>query len=231
MSNDLTRRDVLRRGAAATGVATVGVAGFSGTAAATLDCPRTMGYWKNHPEAARQSRSHLTVARGSDPIAVDEALSILETPPRGDKALIAARQIVAAILNKGAILVDGTGGVCGETAATVRDETLRDAIDWLGCVDESAPGWGYLDDPESYDPVRSWGPACGFDGEALKDRLDAFNNGRLCDGCGDDGDRGGGGGEPGHGNGSGDGSDEHSSARGKGNGRGHGGDRGRGNGR
>ena len=244
MSNHLTRRDALRRGAAATGAATVGVAGFSGTAAATLDCPRTIGYWKNQPDVARQSRSRLRVARGSDPIPVDEALSILETPPRRDKALIAAKQIVAAILNKGAILY-GDGRICEDTAEAIDRGALREAINWLGCVDEETGGWGYLDDPERYDPVRSWTNACGVDGEALKDRLDAFNDGRLCDGCGGDrggaggdderhengngGERGDGGGEEGNGHGTGSGGGRGSgNDRDRGNGRGNGGDRGNG---
>ncbi|NHN49727.1 hypothetical protein G9464_19335 [Halostella sp. JP-L12] len=211
MTNDLTRRDVLRRGAAATGAATVGVAGFSGTAAATLDCPRTIGYWKNHPGVAEQVRSQILVARGSKAIDVDEALSILNTPPRGDKALIMAKQVIAAVLSKGAILYED-GAVCKEAASDIDEGTLDKAINWLGCVESETEGWGYLDDPENYDPVRTWTNDCG-DGEPLKDRLGAFNNGRLCDGCG--GSDGGDGGDQNR---------ENESGGGRGRGRGSGGD-------
>ena len=126
------------------------------------------------------------------------------------------------------MLVDGTVGVCGETAATIRDETLRNAITWLGCVDEYAAGWGYLDAPESHDPVRSWDDARGYDGEALKDRLDAFDDGLFCDWCGGKAveTEGGRADSPGRGNGRGRGNagrQEGRSGRGNGNGFGKGG--------
>ena len=250
MSNDVTRRDLLRRGAAATGAATVGIAGFSGTAAATLDCPRTIGNWKNHEE---WPRDRIRLHRGDERLDVEAAKEILSRPPRGDKALIVARQIIAAQLNL-AGLNAAEPPACTEAVSAVQGpgSAMERAISWLDCSDGTcADGWDYVSDAETHEPVRSWDVNAGFgswDGEPLKDRLDAFNNGRICDGCGGresgedtggddrgrerdrDAGRGSGNGSARGSGGTDDGGDEKGSQGGRGNGRGRGNGGGRANG-
>lgn len=159
------RRELLKRGALATGAATVGVAGFAGTSLAGCDavsCPRTQGYWKNHWP---WSKDWFDLGYGT--VSDDTALDILNQPPKGDKCVIMEKQLIAALLN-------------------VYEGTHREEFD-VSCVNAG--------DPSTIERAQSWlAENCGGDsevkgrwpgdGEAIKDRLDAFNNGRLCpEGC------------------------------------------------
>ncbi len=58
-------------------------------------CPRSQGYWKNHPAAWPVESLEL----GCQSYSKTELLTILNTPPRGDASLILAKQLIAAKLN------------------------------------------------------------------------------------------------------------------------------------
>ncbi len=68
--------------------------GFTATPAA-FACPRTLGFWKNHPEA--WPLSSLTLGNQSYDQA--EALAILDMPLAGDASRILSPQLIAAKLN------------------------------------------------------------------------------------------------------------------------------------
>ena len=63
-------------------------------------CPRTPGYWKNHPDA--WPVDSLTI--GGKVYTMAELMTLLKTPVRTDASLILAHQLIAAKLN----LADGT---------------------------------------------------------------------------------------------------------------------------
>jgi hypothetical protein len=58
-------------------------------------CTFTIGYWKTHPD--QWPTDGLTL--GGVQYTKDEALELLNTPPRGDATIILARQLIAAKLN------------------------------------------------------------------------------------------------------------------------------------
>ena len=120
-------------------------------------CPRTQGYWKNHPEAWPVS----SLTLGSQTYSQDELLAVLALPPRGDASVILAHQLIAAKLN------DAAGA---DTTAV--DETIAHADSLL------AQYSGKL--PYGVDPASPEGQAMVNDAETL----DRFNNGELTPGCG-----------------------------------------------
>jgi cell division septation protein DedD len=63
--------------------------------AGTWACTYTQGYWKNHPEAWPVD----VIAIGGATYSKEEAIAILETPPKGDATYILAHQLIAAKLN------------------------------------------------------------------------------------------------------------------------------------
>lgn len=162
-SNTIPRRELLKRGAIASGVAATGLATFSGTSLAgcTVDhkCARTPGYWKNHPDMWHGDHLHLGTADDSTDRynyfssfgGRPSALEILQTEPEGDKSIIMAIHLIATLLNVKA----GTDPSC-------ITGTVADARAWL---DSHPVGSG----------VESWDG-----GESIKDTLDAYNNGQLC---------------------------------------------------
>jgi len=81
-------------------------------------CVRSMGYWKNHPEAWPVD----AVVVGEIPYSDDGALDILETPPKGDATYILAHQLIPALLNIGA---GGDGSPVADTVAQA-DSWLTD---------------------------------------------------------------------------------------------------------
>lgn len=179
-----TRRSILRVLGVAGGVAVAG-ASLTGTAAASnpSHCPRTPGFYKNHfPEAwpkyvTGEHEGDLGVVSVGSETYEDprDLIDILELPPRGDKTIIMANQLIAAKLNTWAA---PPGSLCSAIEGLFPDgePSLPDA--WLA---EHPVGSG----------VRHWGTVewCGetYDVEAVKDRLEAYNEGRLCS-CSDDGD-------------------------------------------
>lgn len=58
-------------------------------------CPRSQGYWKNHPGAWPID----TIVLGDESYTKMEAIAIMRTPTRGDASIILARQLIAAKLN------------------------------------------------------------------------------------------------------------------------------------
>lgn len=154
------RRELLKRGALATGAAAAGVAGFTGTSIAGCDavsCPRTQGYWKNHRGSWKDEALPLDI--GSETLTKTEAMDLLNQPPRGNKCVIMAKQLIAALLN----VTEGTQGRDEFDVSCITD-TIDEAQEWMAT---------YCDDGRQKGPWPE-------NGEELKDRLDAFNNGRLC---------------------------------------------------
>lgn len=58
-------------------------------------CPKSQGYWKNHPQAWPVS----SLTLGGETYSQAQLLAIFDTPPRGDARLILLHQLVAAELN------------------------------------------------------------------------------------------------------------------------------------
>lgn len=112
----------------------------------------TQGFWKNHPEAWPVDE----IAVGGISYSREQAIQIMSTPEKGDKTYSMFRQLVAAMLN----VMAGNDPSC-------ITETIDAANQWL----------------ETYGPPGSRlkaKTAAWKQGEPLKDRLDAYNNGRLC---------------------------------------------------
>jgi hypothetical protein len=189
MVDNVTRRDLLRRSAAATGAVAVGAVGLSGTAAASLDCPRTVDEWRDNYWAFHRSRDGFRLDRSEDSYDSDTAWELLGEDHDADKAVLLAKEVVAAQANVAAIRT-GEGGDCADAADRIR-ETVQAAISWLDCSDGScADGWDYLAAPEEYGYTYGWRDDRGVDGEPILEELRAFNRGRHCDGCGTGGDAG-----------------------------------------
>lgn len=160
-SSTFDRRTVLSSGVKSA-VAIAGISAVSGTAMATNDtvvCPKTPGYWKNHEE----NWSEDDIWLGYGWVTKKEALDILHQAPKGDKCIIMEHQLIAAIQN----VREGNGGQVRFDVSCVNDnpDTIQQAQLWL----QEHCGEG--------NSVK--GPWPG-DGEQIKDRLDAFNNGELC---------------------------------------------------
>lgn len=112
----------------------------------------TQGCWKNHPEAWPVAALEI----GGVLYQQEELLKLMDQPTRGVVTLLMLAQVVAARLN----VASGTDSSC------VSGE-LEAADDWLA---RYPPGSG----------VRANSAAWRNGGEALKDHLDAYNNGELC---------------------------------------------------
>jgi hypothetical protein len=80
------------------------------------NCTYTVGYWRNHPED--WPVAELTI--GDATYTQDQAIAILETPPRGDATYILAHQLIAAKLNV----------LHGADQSAVAS-TIAEADDWL----------------------------------------------------------------------------------------------------
>lgn len=160
----LARRDLLKKGTAGACSTAIGVTTFSGTSLAgcTGDhaCARTPGFWKNHTDMWH-GRHHLHLGTAGDTSdrynyfssfdGRPSVLEVLEMSPKGDKSIIMATHLIATLLNVRA----GTDSSC-------ITETIQAAKEWL-------------DDHPVGSNQRRWDG-----GESIKDRLDAYNNGRLC---------------------------------------------------
>lgn len=157
----LGRRALLRRGARSALAVGVGTAMFTGTAAATT-CPRTPGFWKNHPGAWPVDGLHL----GGVAYSEESLLAILDASPAGDTSVVMARHVIAYRLN--AWELNPTCDLAEEANAT--------ADEWLGLAGP------LLDGDDVGAGVHTW-VLDGVDGEPAKDALDAFNNGRTDLGC------------------------------------------------
>lgn len=187
----LGRRTLLRRGARSALAVGVGTVAFAGTAAATT-CPRTPGFWKNHPGAWPVDGLRL----GGVDYSTAELLAILDASPAGDKSVILARHVIAYRLNLWEL----------NPTCDLAEEANATATEWLGLAGP------LLDGDDVGAGVHTW-VLDGVDGEPAKDALDAFNNGRTDLGCAepctpwepDDGDADGESGDGGVGDAGGDG--------------------------
>src|SRR5262245_45962197 len=112
-------------------------------------CTRTQGYWKNHPAAWPVT----SITLGSNTYTAAQALSILNTPPRGNGLLILAHQLIAAKLNV------ASGADSSSISATI---AAADAL--IGSLIIPPIGNGFLA-PSTASPLSTL--------------LDQFNNGRL----------------------------------------------------
>ena len=116
-----------------------------------VECTRTQGYWKNHPNA--WPVEEITI--GGITYTKDEAIDILKTPVHQDMTIAMFYQLVAAKLN----VENGVNSEC-------IDDTIFDADNWfvtypLGSgVNASSYAWEI--------------------GEPLHDLLDDYNFGLLC---------------------------------------------------
>ena len=157
MTNDKfspTRRSVLRLGAmSALGIG-IGIPAVSGSVAAT-SCPRTPGYWANHPEAWKVEYPYTINGYEFTP---DNLLD----PSKGDKTLIMAKHLLATILNFQNRKSENDP--CVDEPVKGSEYNVRDmkrkAEQWL---ESATPG------------QKSW-YAGEMDGEPIKNVLDAFNN-------------------------------------------------------
>jgi hypothetical protein len=189
MTDDVTRRAVLRRGAAATGAVTAAVVGLSGTAAASLDCPRSVDEWTDHYSEFHRTREEFRLDRTDNDYDADVAWDLLGEPHYADKTVLMAKQVVATQANIVAIR-SGDGETCSDAVEAI-GSVMESAITWLDCTGGSCDGWAYLAAPDDYTYTFSWTDSRGVDGEPIWEELKAFNEGRHCDGCGsrDDSER------------------------------------------
>lgn len=115
------------------------------------DCaPRTPGYWKNHPEAWPVA----TLTIGGVTYTKAQVLEMMDDRG-GDRSMTVFYHLVATMLNV----------ACGAEASCIT-ATMAAANAWLA---QHPPG------SEVHANSSAWSTA-----EPLKDRLDDYNNGRLC---------------------------------------------------
>lgn len=111
----------------------------------------TIGYWKTHPDAWPVDEIEI----GGVTYTKAEAISIMKQPVKGDKTLNMFAQLVAAKLNV----------IIGNDSSCIAD-TIAAADAWMATY---PPGSG----------VGASSPAWQVGGP-LHDKLDDYNNGRLC---------------------------------------------------
>jgi hypothetical protein len=114
----------------------------------------TPGYWKNHPDA--WPVEEITI--GGVTYTRSQAIGIMRRPERGDKTYTMFRALVAAKLNVAA----------GNESSCIED-TIEAADEWMA---EHGPAGSGVRGGGRRSPWR--------DGEPLYERLDDYNNGRLC---------------------------------------------------
>lgn len=146
----VTLENATFNGSFATAFSSTGAKGAIGPIPAPQPSPgtATLGYWKNHPNA--WPLLNLTV--GGVNYTQAQALSILKTPPRGDKTISMAQQLIPAKLNV----------ALGNVSSCI-DDTIVAADNWLALHGGIGSG------------QRSWDG-----GDIYHDNLDAYNNGELC---------------------------------------------------
>lgn len=114
-------------------------------------CPHTPGYWKNHPDSWPTDN----IMIGGITYTKANAITIMNSPTKGDKTYNMFEHLVAAKLN----VLMGCESSC-------IDEVIEDADEWM-------------EDHPVGSNVKASDPAWD-EGEPLKDMLDDYNNGFLC---------------------------------------------------
>lgn len=125
----------------------------------TAQCPRGLGYWKNHPEAW----SVISLELGTQTSSKTELVTLLGKPSQGDASVILAHQLIAAKLNV------ATGVDEKPISATIMDSDQR-----LSAFS------GKL--PYKVKPSTTAGKAL----VKAADKLEGFNDGELTPQCHDD---------------------------------------------
>jgi hypothetical protein len=77
------------------------------------NCTLTQGFWKNHPDAWPVD----TIMLGGVSYTKDQAITLLQTPPRGDATYILVHQLIAAKLN----ILSGADGTTVAAAIAAAD--------------------------------------------------------------------------------------------------------------
>lgn len=126
--------------------------GYKRTATVVAPGVGTRGYWTNHPNDWPVDR--LTIAGTS--YSKDELLGFLKRPTKGDATWQMVAQLIAARLN-----------VAAGNESSCIDQTIASANSWL-----SSNPLGSR--------VRENSSAWQNGGEALKNTLDNYNNGKMC---------------------------------------------------
>jgi len=134
-------------------------------------CVRSIGYWKNHPEAWPAGE----ISIGGVISSKEDAITILETPPKGDATYMLAHQLIAAKLN-----------VAGGADGPAINEIIQEADAWLvahplGSDPEDEvreEGIGFAEGLESYNVGESGSPGCQdeFADDVEDDTPDAGND-------------------------------------------------------
>ena len=112
----------------------------------------TPGYWKNHPDA--WPVDNITIGGVTYP--KDDAIGIMKKPVKRDMTYAMFQALVAAKLNV----------EMGNDASCIMDDIVA-ADNWMSSHHVGSN-------------VKAKDSAWQDGGEALKDRLDAYNNGKLC---------------------------------------------------
>lgn len=188
LRHSISRRRVLRRGIGTVGAGAIGTASFAGTVAAHCR-PRTKGFWANvalddWPDTERIEQLFTeTGSFAGETRSMAAWQEFLTEPARGDTGVIVAQQLVATILNfqfiaggDASCVREPVDAIDREEAAVGQEAWLPDEFDTVVDVKRAADEW--LQRSAFPDPQSSW-VVDGVDGEALKDWLDAFNNGDL----------------------------------------------------
>ncbi len=118
-------------------------------------CSFTIGFWKTHPDAWPVD----TLTLGGVVYTKEQALALLNTPPRGDATIILAHQLIGAKLN-----------VANGADPTDVAQAIADADDWLIAHPVGTKPKGPSREP----------------GILLSETLDAYNNGDIGPGHCDD---------------------------------------------
>lgn len=189
-----TRRDVLKTTAGFTVAAGIGGLTATGLAGAdTHDCPRPPDYWADNLtdwEAVGCENGGLFICRRCYPPA--EIVEFLERPAREDRAMDMVKHLIAAKLNAWEHPWDCVTAekrywpVIEECAVDTPGNDVNGHLLELVC---SAQRW--LEHTPFCSGLRQkdWTVQVGrnpVSGELLRDGLKDFNNGRFCDGCGED---------------------------------------------
>lgn len=111
----------------------------------------TIGYWKNHPDEWPLTEMLL----GAVLFDADEAMDVLWQPPRGDKTIILAKQLIAAKLN----VAQGSISTCIVDTIDLADQFLT--VHPVGSKLKKHPDWNAY-------------------GSEVHETLDDYNNGLLC---------------------------------------------------
>jgi hypothetical protein len=122
----------------------------------TGNCPKTQGFWKNHPEDWPVE----SLTLGNQNYTKPELLTILKTPSKGDASIILAKQLIAAKLN----VANGVDSSSISATIAHADALLSSFAGKL---------------PYGVDPSSVTGHAMTDDGETLDD----YNNGAQTTNC------------------------------------------------